>query len=62
MNEHKLYQLSKKMEEGINLSDYTPEELAKLLGKEQVMKPSDKDKYFAYYDDVKDRTLPKQDW
>ena len=60
--DHRLYKLSKNMEEGINPSDYTPEELAKLLGKDKVLKPSEKDKYFAYYDDVKDRTLPKQDW
>ncbi len=60
MSEYKLYKLSKNMEEGINPSDYTPEEMAKLLGKTQQQ--SRKEKYFEFYDDVKDRTLKKQDW
>lgn len=62
MSEYKLYKLSKNMDEAINPSDYTPDEMAKLLSKDNVLKKSEKEKYFEYYDDVKDRTLPKQDW
>ncbi|MBR4745724.1 MAG: hypothetical protein IK070_03360 [Clostridia bacterium] len=54
--------MSKNMDEALNPSDYTPEELAKLLGKDKVLSKTEKEKYFEYYDDVKDRTLPKQDW
>ena len=62
MSEYKLYELSKRMEEGINPSDYSPEEMAKLLGEEKLTTKTEKQKYFEFYDDVKDRTLPKQDW
>lgn len=62
MSEYRLYKLSKNMDEALNPSDYTPEELAKLLGKDKVLSKTEKEKYFEYYDDVKDRTLPKQDW
>ena len=62
MSEYKLYKLSKHMEEGINPSDYTPEELEKLLNNGKEKQKSTKEKYFEFYDDVKDRSLPKQDW
>ncbi|MBQ4268656.1 MAG: hypothetical protein IJB97_03285 [Clostridia bacterium] len=52
-----------------DLADYTPEELQEML---ELMKNGDeplpitpeefKRKYFEYYDDVKDKTLKKQDW
>ena len=52
-----------------DLADYTPEELQEML---KLMKNGDeplpitpeefKRKYFEYYDDVKDKTLKKQDW
>lgn len=51
------------------IADFTPEELKELLDKLQadgeelpLTKESFKEKYFAYYDDVKDKSLKKQDW
>ncbi len=60
MSERRLYELSRHLDEAINASDYDASEMNKLLGKKS--KKSAKEKYFEYYDDVKDRTLPKQDW
>ena len=47
--------------------DFTPEELEEYLayreGAEQPLSPSDwKAQYFSFYDDVKDKSLKKQDW
>lgn len=47
-----------------NPSDFTPEELDELLG---LIEPTDtvediRCKYFEFYDDIKDRTLPKHKW
>ncbi len=61
MNERDLCRLSEYFDERIDLSDFTTEELEEML---QGL-PSDekfKDNYFAYYDDVKDKSRPKQDW
>ena len=51
------------------IADFTPEELKELLDKLQadgeelpLTKERFKEKYFAYYDDVKDKSLKKQDW
>ena len=51
------------------LADFTPDELKELLdrleaGGEELplTKEAFKEKYFAYYDDVKDKSLKKQDW
>lgn len=51
------------------IADFSPEELKELLDKLQadgeelpLTKESFKEKYFAYYDDVKDKSLKKQDW
>ena len=57
MNERDLMKLAESMEE-FSISDFTVEELQKLKGEN----PNFKDKYFDYYDDVKDRTRKKQDW
>ena len=51
----------------ISEGDFTPEELAEYLhyaeGEEKPLSPADwKAQYFAYYDDVKDKSLKKQDW
>lgn len=47
--------------------DFTPEELEEYLayrvGAERPLSPYEwKAQYFAYYDDVKDKSLKKQDW
>ena len=55
--------------EETELGDFTPEELQELIermqanGEELQLTPqSFKERYFAYYDDVKDKSLKKQDW
>lgn len=60
MNEREMMKLAESMEE-FSVSDFTVEEL-------RAMKPNTngydkyKQNYFDYYDDVKDRTLRRQDW
>jgi len=46
------------------LSDFTPEELDELAGllDENMSAEQIRQKYFEYYDDVKDRTLEKHKW
>ena len=54
--------------EETEIADFTPEELQDLLARMQAdgdlpMTPQAfKERYFAYYDDVKDKSLKKQDW
>ena len=56
--------------EETELGDFTPEELQELLdrmnadgdGVLPLTPAAFKEKYFAYYDDVKDKSLKKQDW
>ncbi len=48
-------------------SDFTPDELREYLAyaqqEETPLSPAAwKEKYFEFYDDVKDKTLKKQDW
>ena len=46
------------------LSDFSPEELDELLGLLDGAMTADevRQKYFEFYDDVKDRTLEKHKW
>ena len=46
------------------LSDFSPEELDELLGllDEAMTAEQIREKYFEFYDDVKDRTLAKHKW
>lgn len=54
--------------EEVSLADFTPEQLQAYIDEmaqkgELPMTPEAfKEAYFAYYDDVKDPTLKKQDW
>lgn len=57
MNEREMMKLAESMEE-FSISDFTVEELEKMRGGGANFK----DKYFDYYDDIKDRTRKKQDW
>ena len=57
MNEREMMKLAESMEE-FSMSDFTVEDLRRLSGKNENFK----EKYFEYYDDVKDKTLKKQDW
>ena len=52
-----------------NLADFTPEELQDMLERLQndgealpLSLAQLKERYFEYYDDVKDKSLKKQDW
>ena len=50
----------------VELAGFSPEELEEILGQlnggEPLSKEDFKKKYFDYYDDVKDKTLKRQDW
>lgn len=51
----------------ISEGDFTPEELEEYLAyakeEETPLSPAEwKQKYFEFYDDVKDKSLKKQDW
>ncbi len=69
MSELDILKLMQQYGEETELGDFTPEELRDLLermqanGEELPLSPkSFKEKYFEYYDDVKDKSLKKQDW
>lgn len=60
MNEREMMKIAERLEE-FSMSDYTVEELEN-LSQNLKSKNTYKEKYFDYYDDVKDRTRKKQDW
>ena len=60
MNERELMKLAESLDE-FSVSDYTVEELRAMKGESQSYDKY-KQKYFDYYDDVKDKTLKRQDW
>ncbi len=68
MSQLDILRLMQKFGEETELGDFTPEELQELLERMQadgelpLTPASFKEKYFAYYDDVKDKSLKKQDW
>lgn len=68
MSELDLLKLLQSYGEETELGDFTPEELQALLdemheeGGVPMSKEKFKEKYFAFYDDVKDKSLKKQDW
>ena len=69
MSELDLLKLLQTYGEETELGDFTPEELQALLdelrsnGKALPLTPQAfKERYFAYYDDVKDKSLKNQDW
>ena len=66
MTQYDLMRLFSEYEE-IAEGDFTPEELEEYLayarGEEAPLSPVEwKKQYFDYYDDVKDKSLKKQDW
>lgn len=61
MNERELMKLAETLDE-FSMSDYTVEDLENMKEKSTDEYAMYKEKYFAYYDDVKDKTLKKQDW
>ena len=69
MSELDLLKLMQVYGEETELGDFSPEELQELLeemrnnGEAVPLTPEEfKARYFAYYDDVKDKSLKKQDW
>ncbi len=69
MSQLELLKLMQRYGEETEIADFTPEELQLLLDEIEngdeplpVGVAAFKEKYFAYYDDVKDKSLKKQDW
>ena len=67
MSKLELMKLFSAYEGEISESDFTPEELEEYLAyaqnEERPLSFSDwKARYFEFYDDVKDKSLKKQDW
>ena len=61
MNEREMMKLAESMEE-FSMSDLTVQELEEMRKNNLSSYDKYKEKYFEYYDDVKDKTLKKQDW
>lgn len=59
MTKYDFMKLSEMFDGEISEADFTPEELEALLN---APKENWKEKYFEHYDDVKDKSLKKQDW
>lgn len=59
-----LMKLAQSFDGDFCLSDFSPEELDEMLGLLNDGATADeiRDRYFEYYDDVKDRTLNKHKW
>jgi hypothetical protein len=60
MNEREMMKLAETLDE-FSMSDYTVADLEKMKS-DNAGYDKYKEKYFEYYDDVKDKTLKKQDW
>lgn len=59
-----LMRLAQAMDGEFDPSDYTPEELDEMLGYINGAQTVDeiRQRYFEFYDDIKDRTLDKHKW
>ena len=69
MSELDILKLLQAYGEETELGDFSPEELQEMLERMEndgeplpLTKEAFKERYFAYYDDVKDKSLKKQDW
>ncbi len=68
MSELDILKLLQRYGEETELADFSVDELEELLAQMQdgenlpMTKEEFKRRYFAYYDDVKDKSLDKQDW
>lgn len=62
MSEADLYKFFSQYDGEADLSDFSPEELQTLLRGEEETRRGYKERYFEYYDDVKSKSLKKQDW
>ena len=61
MNERERMKLAESLDE-FSISDYTVDELQAMKKDSNTSYDKYKQKYFDYYDDVKDKTLKRQDW
>ena len=62
MNDYELMKLSEREEEAVNLYDFTPDQIQALSKMKMEALRNFKEKYFEFYDDIKDSSLKKQDW
>lgn len=64
MSNLELMKLSAAFDGEFNPADFSPEELDELLGRisEDDTVEAVREKYFEFYDDIKDRTLKKHKW
>ena len=69
MSQLDLLKLLQTLGDETDFADFTPDELQDLLERMQnggeslpLTKEAFKERYFAFYDDVKDKSLKKQDW
>ena len=70
MSEYDLMKLFEKYDSEISEGDFTPEELMEYIAAQEgadranaALTPEAwKAAYFSYYDDIKDKSLKKQDW
>lgn len=62
MNDYELMKLSEQLDEGVNLYDFTPEEIQQLIKEKQKNSKSFKEKYFEFYNDVKSSSKKHEDW
>ncbi len=68
MSQYDLMKLFSMYDGEISMSDFTPDELEEYMqyvnGEEgEPLSPMEwKERYFEFYDDVKDKSLKKQDW
>lgn len=67
MSQYDMMKLFSAMEGEADVGDFTPEELSELLSalsqEDAPVTPEEwKRRYFAFYDDIKDKSLKRQDW
>lgn len=69
MSELDILKLLQTLGDETDIADFTPDELQDLLERMQnageplpLTKEAFKERYFAFYDDVKDKSLKNQDW
>lgn len=67
MSQSDLMKFFSRYDSEVTEADFTPEEIEEYLayaeGEEKPLSPEErKKKYFDFYDDVKDKSLKKQDW
>ena len=60
MNKLDFMRFAELFDEGIDLSEFSPDELREFIAQSDNEKL--KQKYYDFYDDVKDKSLKKQDW